>query len=168
MQNKTSNDTRPTLCVINYNGANVLPDALEAACRLTDRFGEMLVIDNGSTDGSVETVERHFSPFRVVRLGANLGAGGARNAGLRKAASDLILFIDNDVALTAACVDELVGAMESTRGRRWPRQPSSMHTGATPSSTTVRNVISSEYRPCSTKIAVSRNSIQRCARWARS
>ena len=107
------NDTRPTLCVINYNGANVLPDALEAACRLTDRFGEMLVIDNGSTDGSVETVERHFSPFRVVRLGANLGAGGARNAGLREAASDLILFIDNDVALTAACVDELVGAMES-------------------------------------------------------
>ncbi len=113
MQNKSSNDTRPTLCVINYNGANVLPDALEAACRLTDRFGEMLVIDNGSTDGSVETVERHFSPFRVVRLGANLGAGGARNAGLREAASDLILFIDNDVALTAACVDELVSAMES-------------------------------------------------------
>lgn len=104
---------RPTLCVINYNGGNVLPEALEAACRLREYFEEMLVIDNGSTDGSVETVEHTFPPFRVVRLGANLGAGGARNAGLREASSNLILFIDNDVALTARCVDELVQALSS-------------------------------------------------------
>lgn len=103
---------RPSLCVINYNGAGVLADALTAACSLRDRFGEMLVIDNGSTDGSVETVERDFPPFRVLRLGANLGAGGARNAGLRNAASNLILFIDNDVALTGRCVARLLQALD--------------------------------------------------------
>jgi hypothetical protein len=111
MEMSRSMQPRPTLCVINYNGASVLPDALSVACTLRDRFAEMLVIDNGSTDGSVDTVERDFPPFRVIRLGANLGAGGARNAGLSKAASDLILFIDNDVALTAVCVDELVASL---------------------------------------------------------
>lgn len=105
--------SKPTLCVINYNGASVLPDALSAARELRDRFGEMLVIDNGSTDGSVNDVERNYPPFRVVHLGSNLGAGGARNAGLREASSDLILFIDNDVAMTAACIDELVSALSA-------------------------------------------------------
>lgn len=104
---------RPTLCVINYNGASVLPDALSAACALRDRFGEMLVVDNGSSDGSVDFVEQDFPPFRVVRLDANLGAGGARNKGLHEATSNLILFIDNDVALTAVCVDDLVVALSS-------------------------------------------------------
>ena len=51
-----------------------------------------------------ETVEREFPPFRVVWLGTNLGAGGARNAGLREANNDRILFIDNDVALTDRCI----------------------------------------------------------------
>ncbi len=97
--------------MINYNGARVLPHALAAACALRDRFTEMLVLDNGSTDGSADEVERDFPPFRVRRLGANLGAGGARNVGLREATADLILFMDNDVELTAECVDELVRAL---------------------------------------------------------
>ena len=73
----------------------------------------MLVIDNGSTDGSVDSVEQDYAPFRVLRLGSNLGAGGARNAGLRESRNDRILFIDNDVALTDRCIARLVEALES-------------------------------------------------------
>jgi GT2 family glycosyltransferase len=73
----------------------------------------MLLIDNGSTDGSADSVEQDFRPFRVLRLGSNLGAGGARNAGLREARNDRILFIDNDVALTDRCITRLVEALES-------------------------------------------------------
>lgn len=106
-------DAKPTLCVINFNGRNPLPIALAAACALADRFAEILVIDNGSDDGSAEMAERDYPPARVIRIGENLGAGGARNRGLREAATDLILFIDNDVALTAGCVDQLLRALRA-------------------------------------------------------
>jgi hypothetical protein len=104
-------DTKPTLCVINFNGRNILPVSLSAACALRDRFTEILVIDNGSRDGSVEFVERDYKPVRVIRLAENLGAGGARNVGLRDATTDLVLFIDNDVTLTGQCVDRLVDSL---------------------------------------------------------
>ena len=93
-----------------------LADYLAAARALRPRFAEMLVIDNGSNDGSADTVEREFPPFRVVWLGTNLGAGGARNAGLREANNDRILFIDNDVALTDRCITRLTEALESHPG----------------------------------------------------
>lgn len=103
---------KPSLCIVNFNGANVLPASLSAAYVLRHRFEELFVVDNGSTDGSAATIERHFPGVKVITLPDNLGAGGARNVGLRRAASDLILFIDNDVSLTAECVDRLVDAME--------------------------------------------------------
>ena len=102
-----------SLCVINFNGRAVLPSSLAVACALRHRFDEMLLIDNGSTDGSADSVEQDFEPFRVSRLGSNLGAGGARNAGLREARNDRILFIDNDVALTDRCITRLVEALDS-------------------------------------------------------
>lgn len=83
------------------------------ASAIAERFAEIVVVDNGSQDGSVDAVELEFPSVRIVRLATNLGAGGARNEGLRAARRDRILVIDNDVSLTTACVDELGAAMDS-------------------------------------------------------
>lgn len=109
---ETRKVTGLSLCVINFNGQAVLASALQAACALRDRFEDMFVVDNGSSDGSIDSVEQDFPPFRVVRLPANLGAGGARNVGLTEARHSRILFIDNDVALTAHCVTRLQEALD--------------------------------------------------------
>jgi len=105
-----------TLCIINFNGKNVLPMALAAAYPLRDRFAEILVVDNGSSDGSPDDAERDFPGVRVLRLPVNLGAGGARNAGLRESRTDRILFIDNDVSLTDRCIEKLQQAMDAHPG----------------------------------------------------
>ncbi|TAK55111.1 MAG: glycosyltransferase family 2 protein [Gammaproteobacteria bacterium] len=102
---------KPTLCVLNYNGAAVLPVALQAACVIRDRFASIVVIDNGSQDGSLELVGRDFPGVEVLDTGQNLGAAGGRNVGLQRIPADLLLFIDNDVALTANCVDRLVDSL---------------------------------------------------------
>lgn len=102
-----------SLCVINFNGRAILGQTLAAACALRHRFDDMLVVDNGSTDGSADGIERDFAPFRVARLGSNLGAGGARNVGLRDARNARILFIDNDVALTDRCITRLQEALDA-------------------------------------------------------
>jgi GT2 family glycosyltransferase len=104
---------KPTLCILNFNGADVLPVALRAACGISDRFAEIVVVDNASEDISVELIESQFPDVRVLLQDRNLGAAGGRNAGLEQLAADLILFIDNDVALTANCVDELVAALSA-------------------------------------------------------
>ena len=64
-----------SLCMINYNGEAYLRESLPAALRQAERFAEILLVDNGSTDGSLDLVEREFPAVRVVRMGENCGAG---------------------------------------------------------------------------------------------
>ena len=99
--------------MINYNGAGYLRASLSAALGQAERFEEILLVDNGSTDGSPELVAREFPTVRVVQLGENRGACGARNAGIREARTDLLLFLDNDVMLVEGCIERLIEALDS-------------------------------------------------------
>lgn len=103
---------RPSLCIINYNGVHHLRRSLPAALRLRSAFAEILLVDNGSTDDSLAYVQSRHPEVRVVALAVNRGAGAARNAGIRHAASDRILFIDNDVQLAPGCAEALMAALD--------------------------------------------------------
>jgi N-acetylglucosaminyl-diphospho-decaprenol L-rhamnosyltransferase len=58
---------------------------------------DCVLLDNGSSDGSVELVERELRDVRVVRLGSNLGFGPALNEGVRRHPASLLVFANNDV-----------------------------------------------------------------------
>ena len=103
----------PILCILSYNGKDVLREAVASALSISDRFRSIVVVDNASTDGTAEMVRSEFPQVGVVRVPVNHGPAGGRNHGLREAAGDLILFVDNDVALTRGCVDELVAALRA-------------------------------------------------------
>ncbi len=104
-------ETKPTLCIVNYNGARFLPGTIGAAVELSELFAEILLIDNASTDDSVAIVQSSFASVRILRLNDNRGPGAARNAGLRIAVSNLILFVDNDVTMDPECPATLVRAL---------------------------------------------------------
>ena len=103
---------KPTLCIINYNGTRILPATMTAALAIADRFESIVVVDDCSTDGSVELLQREYPSVRVIRQPLNKGPGAARNAGMRASSSDLIIVMDNDVALTNDCVSHLLAALE--------------------------------------------------------
>lgn len=103
---------KPTLCVVNYNGERCLPATLRAAVELVDQFAEIILVDNGSADGSLALVGRDFPQVRIVSLPDNRGPGVARNAGIQAAQTDRVLFIDNDVTLTAECSAKLKQALD--------------------------------------------------------
>src|SRR5262245_31258966 len=105
--------SKPSLCIINYNGMSTLPMILPAARDIADRFQEILIVDNNSTDGSIDFIQKQFPEVRLVRRPDNLGPGAALNTAIREAAADLILLMDNDVTLTALCVERLVDALTS-------------------------------------------------------
>jgi len=104
-------DAKPTLCIVNYNGARFMVGTVGAAVALAEQFAEILLVDNASTDDSVAIVQRNFPSVRILRMNDNRGPGAARNAGLRVALSSRILFIDNDVTLSPDCTGTLVAAL---------------------------------------------------------
>ncbi len=103
-----------TLCIVNYQGSQHLPAALLAAGRSSLAFGEILVVDNASTDGSIAWLRSEHPDIRVLELTANRGPAGARNAGFAAAVHDLILFQDNDVQLDVRCAETLLEALTAS------------------------------------------------------
>jgi GT2 family glycosyltransferase len=73
-------------------------------------FG-LIVVDNGSTDGSQGYIEAHYPAIKVLQTGANLGFGGGCNAGIRQAldqGADYIWLINSDATADADALTELV------------------------------------------------------------
>ena len=73
------------------------------------------VIDNGSSDGSLEAIREKFKTVQIIELGENRGLPAARNAGLRQATSDLVLLLDNDVYAAKDCISNLLHTYENSK-----------------------------------------------------
>jgi GT2 family glycosyltransferase len=100
-----------SVVIPNWNGAHHLPVCLEALRRQTYPRLEVLLVDNGSTDGSLELVARDYPEVRVLALGENLGLTGGNNAGFRAAEGAVLVSLNNDTEADAAFVEALVGAL---------------------------------------------------------
>jgi GT2 family glycosyltransferase len=105
--------SRPALCVINYNGAGHLRDSLPGVAGLRHQFGDVILVDDASTDDSVAVMERLLPQARIVRLTENRGPGAARNAGLRATRATRVLFMDNDVLPDAELAPTLGAALDA-------------------------------------------------------
>jgi GT2 family glycosyltransferase len=74
---------------------------------------EVIVADNGSTDGSVEFIRRTFPSVKVIELGKNLGFPEANNRGVRVAQGKYVFQLNPDTRIDSRCIEELVRAMEA-------------------------------------------------------
>ena len=101
--------------VCNYNGEDYLPECLDALLAQEEALDEILVVDNGSGDGSLKLLSERYPQVRVVALGRNGGPGAARNAGMRAAKNRWVLAVDNDAVLAADVVGRLRRALEEDR-----------------------------------------------------
>jgi GT2 family glycosyltransferase len=94
-----------TVLVVTWNRRNDLLDALASVRAQTYRPLEMLVVDGGSTDGSVEAVAQALGEARIIRLDHNPGCPGGRNVGIEHATGDFIFFLDSDGVLESRAVE---------------------------------------------------------------
>ncbi|MGA3201175.1 MAG: glycosyltransferase, partial [Bryobacteraceae bacterium] len=93
-------DTRKASIVIpNWNGRDLLAKYLPSVAASIENHpeSEIIVVDNGSTDGSVAFIEGAFPDVRVLPLKENLGFGGGSNAGFRAAHNDIVVLLNSDM-----------------------------------------------------------------------
>jgi len=88
-----------TVVIPNWNGRDLLakyiPPLLDALAG--NPKNELLVVDNGSEDGSAEFLRQKFPQVKVVELVRNLGFGGGSNAGFREARNDIVVLLNSDM-----------------------------------------------------------------------
>jgi GT2 family glycosyltransferase len=100
-----------SIIVLNWNGRELLasgiPSILEAV-RLDGRAHEILVVDNGSTDGSIDYIKKQFPEVRVLPLKKNLGFAKGNNAGVRAASNDIVILLNNDMIVDPGFIAPLL------------------------------------------------------------
>ena len=119
-----SNDVQVSLIVLNWNGRRFLEPCLSSLFGQTFLDFEIVLVDNGSNDGSVEFLETQFNPyltpdskpsFKLVKLTHNTGFAGGNLAGLAvcNPASRYIATLNNDTIAAPGWLEKLVAALDA-------------------------------------------------------
>lgn len=97
-----------SVVTVNYNGKAFLTQLIESLQRQILPPTEIIVVDNASTDGSVEFLREAYPQVKVVRSEDNLGFAGGNNLGVREATSPLVALINNDTVAADSWLEGLV------------------------------------------------------------
>ncbi len=101
---------RVTVVIPNWNGKRFLSPCLGSLRSQSFRDFETIIVDNGSTDGSIHFVKEHFPEVDVVALAENRGIAAAFNIGVEASGSDYVVLLNNDTEQDQRWLDALVRA----------------------------------------------------------
>ena len=104
--------------IVTYNGKKWMDRCL-GSLRKSSLSTDVLVVDNGSTDGTIEYIRSEFPEVQLHRAGENLGFGKANNIGLQKAVRegyDYVYLLNQDAWVFPHTFERLVAAMEADPG----------------------------------------------------
>ena len=103
-----------TVIIPNYNGLRFMEECMASLKAQTYRNFKILVVDNGSTDGSVDWLKE--KQIETIFLKENTGFSGAVNVGIRAADTPYVILLNNDTRADEYFVAELVRALEQSPG----------------------------------------------------
>lgn len=103
-----------TLGIVNFNGRDMILETLRCALAGYPSPAEVIVIDNGSEDGSADIIAEQFPQVTLIRSPVNLGAAKARNRILNEAAQPCVMLLDHDISLRPDTLARLWAFMEAT------------------------------------------------------
>jgi GT2 family glycosyltransferase len=110
----TAPDTFDVIIVTHNTRDDLLGCLAGLAASPPARLGRILVVDNASTDGSVDAVRRQRPDVMVVALDRNAGFAAANNVALRRATAPLVLLLNPDTAVPAGSLDALADRLDAT------------------------------------------------------
>ena len=106
---------RAALSSLNWDGRHLLEEFLPSvlkAVRHDGRDHEVIVVDNGSRDESVNFLKDRYPQVKIVALPSNMRFTGGNNAGVRAAANDVVIFLNNDMEVDPDFIAPLLRGFE--------------------------------------------------------
>jgi GT2 family glycosyltransferase len=102
-----------SVVIVNWNGRRVLPDCLGSLASQTFRDSEVVVVDNGSTDGSVEYIRENHPWVKTVTLPRNTGFAAGNNRGLHESSGRYVVTVNNDTVADPRFLEELAAVADA-------------------------------------------------------
>ena len=101
-----------SVVIPNFNGMVYLEGVLSSLERQTNKNFVTIVVDNGSSDGSCEYIQKHFPEVKLIRFPENFGFCKAVNEGIRASGTEFVLLLNNDIEAAPDFVDEMTAAIK--------------------------------------------------------
>jgi GT2 family glycosyltransferase len=93
------NNKNVSVIIPNLNGMEYLPKCIPSLFRAFEVYPadhEIIAVDNGSTDGSIEWLRTHYPAVKIIEMGTNTGLAGACNRGAKNAKNKILVLLNND------------------------------------------------------------------------
>ncbi|MCM8774342.1 MAG: glycosyltransferase family 2 protein [Candidatus Omnitrophica bacterium] len=104
-----------SIIIINYNGKDLLKRFLPSILNLNYPNYEVILVDNASTDGSIEFLKNNYPKFKIIRVDKNYGTAEGGNIGARYAKGEYLFFISNDMELDKYILNYMIERMDEDK-----------------------------------------------------
>lgn len=105
---------RVSVVIVNYNGMSHLPELLSSLSEQTYPNIEVIMVDNRSTDESVEYVRADFPLVKVLAQDRNVGFAGGNNVGIKVATGKYVFLLNNDTTCDRRAIERMVAVAEAS------------------------------------------------------
>jgi len=102
-----------SIIIVNYNGKQNLEKCLQSLEKIDYQNNEIILVDNNSTDQSIEFVKKNHPNVIIIKLEKNYGFAKPNNFGAKRAHGKFLLFLNNDTVVSENFLTELVKAISS-------------------------------------------------------
>jgi GT2 family glycosyltransferase len=96
-----------SIIIVNFNGLQFLEPCLSSLMNQSCKNFEIILVDNGSSDGSADYVRNQFATVKIIETGKNLGFSGGTNTGIHAAKGEYILTLNNDTIADPYLLEEI-------------------------------------------------------------
>ncbi len=97
-----------SIIIVNYNGRSYLEKCLSSITKSSYEKYEIILVDNNSSDSSIEFVEKNYPVVDIIKLDKNYGFAEPNNIGAKSAKGEFFLFLNNDTIPTPDFITELI------------------------------------------------------------
>jgi GT2 family glycosyltransferase len=104
-----------SIIIVNYNGKHFLSNCLNSLENIDYKNYEIIVVDNNSSDGSVDFITKNFLSVKIIKLSTNEGFAKPNNIASKDSKGKYILFLNNDTIVTKIFLSELITTAESNK-----------------------------------------------------
>lgn len=108
------NEDLISVVVLSWNRKDLTVQCLESLRRQAYKNLEVIVVDNASTDGSVEVIRKNYPEVKLIVNKENLGFGGGNNIGIKNSRGKYVAMMNNDTDLEPECIAELKKAIDKS------------------------------------------------------